>query len=73
MRIAIFTDTFVPDANGVAVSSYNLFKALNDRGHYCVVVTSNPFSKEVTFIDNVLRIPGIEMKNSMVTLCGTKP
>lgn len=62
MRIAIFTDTFVPDTNGGAVSSYNLFKALNDRGHYCVVVTSNPFSKEVTFIDNVLRIPGIEMK-----------
>lgn len=62
MRIAMFTDTFIPDTNGVAVSSYNLFKALNDRGHYCVVVTSNPFSKEVTFEDNVLRIPGIEMK-----------
>lgn len=58
----MFTDTFIPDTNGVAVSSYNLFKALNDRGHYCVVVTSNPFSKEVTFEDNVLRIPGIEMK-----------
>ena len=62
MRIAMFTDTFVPDTNGVAVSSFNLFRALNDRGHFCVVVTSNPFSKDVTFKDNVLRIPGVEMK-----------
>lgn len=62
MRVAMFSDTFVPDTNGVAVSTYNLFKALNSRGHFCVVVTSNPFSKEVTFKDNILRIPGIEMK-----------
>ncbi len=62
MRIAIFSDTFVPDTNGVAVSTFNLFNALNNRGHFCVVVTSNPFSKEVTFENNVLRIPGIEMK-----------
>lgn len=62
MRIAIFSDTFVPDTNGVAVSTNNLFRALNDKGYFCVVVTSNPFSKEVTFIDNVVRIPGIEMK-----------
>lgn len=62
MRIAIFSDTFVPDTNGVAVSTFNLFTALNNRGHFCVVVTSNPFSKEVTFENNVLRIPGIEMK-----------
>lgn len=58
----MFSDTFVPDTNGVAVSAYNLFRALNERGHFCVVVTSNPFSKEVTFEDNVLRIPGVEMK-----------
>ena len=63
MRVAIFSDTFVPDTNGVAVSTYNLFKALNDKGHECFVVTSNPFSKDVTFIDKVLRIPGVEMKN----------
>ncbi len=62
MKVAIFTDTFVPDINGVAVSSYNLFRALNDAGHFCVVVTSNPFSKEITYIDRVLRIPGVEMK-----------
>lgn len=62
MRVAIFTDTFVPDTNGVAVSSFNLFQSLNNRGHFCVVVTSNPFSKEVTFKENVLRIPGVEMK-----------
>lgn len=62
MRIAIFTDTFIPDTNGVAVSSSNLFEALNKTGNFTVVVTSNPFSKEITFENNVLRIPGIEMK-----------
>ncbi len=62
MNVAIFSDTFVPDINGVAVSSYNLFQALNEGGHFCVAVTSNPFSKEVTYKDGVLRIPGVELK-----------
>lgn len=63
MRVAMFTDTFVPDTNGVAVSAFNLFNSLNESGYFCVVITSNPFSREVTFENNVLRIPGIEVKN----------
>ncbi len=62
LRVAIFSDTFVPDINGVAVSTHNLWKGLRDAGHYAVVVTSNPFSRKVTFEDNVLRIPGIEIE-----------
>lgn len=62
LRIAIFSDTFVPDINGVAVSTFNLWTSLRARGHYVVVVTSNPYSRKVTLKDDVLRIPGIEMK-----------
>jgi len=49
MRVALFTDTFLPEINGVATSTATLQKALQDRGHFCVVVTTNPFSKKVTF------------------------
>lgn len=62
LRIAIFSDTFVPDINGVAVSTFNLSSSLRARGHYVVVVTSNPYSRKVTLENDVLRIPGIEMK-----------
>lgn len=62
IRVAIFTDTFIPDINGVAVSTHNLWSGLRAQGHYAVVVTSNPYSRKVTFEDGVLRIPGIEMK-----------
>ena len=62
MRVALFTETFLPEINGVATSTASLQKALQMRGHRCVVVTTNPFSNEVTFIDDVIRIPGIELK-----------
>ncbi|HOF65374.1 MAG TPA: glycosyltransferase [Bacilli bacterium] len=62
MRVALFTDTFLPEINGVATSTATLQKALQARGHFCVVVTTNPFSKKVTFENDVIRIPGIELK-----------
>ena len=62
IRVALFTDTFLPEINGVATSTASLQTALKNRGHYCVVVTSNPFSNKVTFEDDVLRLPGIELK-----------
>ncbi len=62
MRIAIFSDTFAPEINGVATSTYNLHTILNRMGHFCVTVTTNPFAKETTFENNVIRVPGIELK-----------
>lgn len=62
MRIALFSETFPPEINGVATSTGNLHRILNANGHLCVAVTTNPFSKEVIFENNVLRIPGIELK-----------
>lgn len=62
MNIALFSDTYPPEINGVATSTFSLAKILNERGHTCIVVTTNPFSNKVEFKDLVLRIPGLELK-----------
>lgn len=62
MNIVIFTDTFPPEINGVATSTFNLFNVLRKNGHNAYVVCTNPFSKEMMYEDNILRIPGIELK-----------
>lgn len=62
MRIAIFTDTYLPQINGVATSASNLFKTLKAHGEDVVVVTTNPFDNEFSFENGVMRIPGLEIK-----------
>ena len=62
MKIALFSDTFLPEINGVATSTANLASILRAHGHSVLVVTTNPFNDEVTFEDDVLRIPGIAVK-----------
>ena len=62
MKIAIFTDTYPPQINGVATSASNLFKTLKNHGQDVVVVTTNPFDTEFSFEDGVMRIPGLEIK-----------
>lgn len=62
MNIALFSDTYPPEINGVAVSTYNLRKTLLEHGHNVLTVVTNPFGNEMTFKDNVLRLPGIELK-----------
>ncbi len=61
MNIALFTDTYVPEINGVATSVDSLFKSLRKRGHNCYVVTTGSDENE-GFKDNVLRIKGFELK-----------
>lgn len=61
MNIAIFSDTFLPEINGVATSVNSLFLLLRKNGHNAYVVTTSK-DKNVTFKDNVLRIPGLELK-----------
>jgi 1,2-diacylglycerol 3-alpha-glucosyltransferase len=63
MRIAIFSDTYPPDINGVATSSRNLFRTLNHHDEQAIAVVSNPFDKEFSFEDNVMRMSGIELKH----------
>ena len=62
MRVALFTDTFPPEINGVAISTKSLRDVFIKNGHKVLVVTTNPFSNKVTFEDNIIRIPGIELK-----------
>ena len=62
MRIALFTDTYPPEINGVATSCKSLHDILVKNGHDVLVVTTNPYTKKVTCEDNIVRIPGIEIK-----------
>ncbi|MDD4006022.1 MAG: glycosyltransferase family 4 protein [Erysipelotrichia bacterium] len=62
MNIALFSDTYPPEINGVATSTRSLFNTLVAHGHQVLVITTNATSKEVTYIDGILRIPGAELK-----------
>ncbi len=61
MNIALFSDTFFPEVNGVATSVTSLFNLLNKMGHNCYVVTTTS-AKYVTYKNNVIGIPGLELK-----------
>ena len=77
MRVAIFTDTYVPEINGVAMSSKSLRDILIAHGHEVLVVTTNPFGDEFNMEDNVYRVPGQELKKlygyRLVNILNRKP
>jgi 1,2-diacylglycerol 3-alpha-glucosyltransferase len=62
MRIALFTDTYPPEINGVSVSVGLHQKVLLEQGHEVLVITTNPFGKHIDIDSGVIRIPGIELK-----------
>ncbi|MBS5588577.1 MAG: RecX family transcriptional regulator [[Clostridium] spiroforme] len=65
MRIAIFSDTYTPDINGVATSTKILKDELIKHGHEVLVVTSELPSEsnyEDDLNDNILRVPGLEIQ-----------
>lgn len=61
MNIALFSDTYYPEINGVATSVHSLFTLLNKMGHNCYVITTTN-SKFTTFKDKVIGIPGLTLK-----------
>ncbi len=61
VRIGIFTDTYLPDINGVVTSVLTLKKALEKNGHEVFVVTNHDDMLKTTFKDNVLRLPGLKL------------
>lgn len=63
MRIGLFTDTYLPDINGVVSSIYTLQLELEKNGHDVFVVTTHPGLLQVQREANVLRLPGVELKN----------
>ena len=62
MNIALFTDTFTPEINGVVSSIVTLKTELERYGHNVYVVTTHSNLLEVEYKDNVLRLPGLELK-----------
>jgi 1,2-diacylglycerol 3-alpha-glucosyltransferase len=62
MKIALFTDTYPPEINGVSVSVGLHQKVLIDQGHDVLVITTNPFGKVIDIDSGIIRIPGVELK-----------
>lgn len=61
MNIGIFTDTYLPDINGVVSSCVTLTEALQKAGHTVYVITNHPRNK-LCREGNIIRLPGIELK-----------
>src|SRR5574344_1735531 len=64
MNIALFSDTFPPQINGVSSSTYTLFQTLKAHGHnvYVITTTGAKGDDEFSFKDNIIRIPGVYLK-----------
>ena len=64
MNIALFSDTYLPDINGVASSTHILYQELKKHNHHVLVVTTIlPNGSEYQDEDeNVLRLPGLDLK-----------
>lgn len=69
MNIALFSDTYYPEINGVATSVYQLKKGLEDLGHNVYLFTTK--SPDCTIKENeyrVFSIPFVLMKDRRVSL-----
>ena len=62
MRIGIFTDTYLPDINGVVSSVELLRKKLEDNGHDAYVICTYKGHTKVKKEGKIIRLPGIEIK-----------
>lgn len=62
MRIALFTDTYLPDVNGVVTSIELLRKELEKAGHEAYVVCTYPGLMKIKHEGKIIRLPGIELK-----------
>ncbi len=65
MKIALFTETYLYDINGVVSHVKTLREGLLEKGHEVLVVTADKHCKRhyLEENDNVLHCPAIEMKN----------
>jgi 1,2-diacylglycerol 3-alpha-glucosyltransferase len=63
MRIALFTDTYPPQINGVATATYTLAEVLKQHGNDVLVITiCLEGQRRLSFVDGVVRIPGITLR-----------
>ncbi len=62
MRIGLFSDTYLPDINGVVTSVELTRKKLEERGHTAFVICTHPGLLKVVKEGNVIRLPGVVIK-----------
>ncbi|MBR0461472.1 MAG: RecX family transcriptional regulator [Erysipelotrichaceae bacterium] len=62
MRIAIFTDTYLPDINGVVSSVELLRKKLEELGNTVYVVCTYKGVARIKYEGNIIRLPGVEIE-----------
>jgi len=58
MKIAVFTDTFIPNINGIVTSVLNSSKAMAAKGHKVFIFTVKPKNKmhEIRLLDNKIPV-----------------
>ena len=70
MRIALFSDTYPPQVNGVSTSVFMLHKHLAVMGHEVLVVAPS-FPDVTESEDNIIRIPSVPFKTQrLATVAG---
>jgi 1,2-diacylglycerol 3-alpha-glucosyltransferase len=62
MKVALFTETYVPDVNGVVAHVQTLKFGLEALGHEVLVICADKHSKHHYIQDGVLHCPSIEVK-----------
>ena len=62
MKIALFTDTYLPQINGVATHVKTLKEGMERIGHQVTVVTADPGVPAHCIEDGILRCPATEIK-----------
>lgn len=62
MIVGLFTDTYLPDVNGVVSSVDTLRHALESDGHEVYVICPKPVFDKIDVDDHVIRLPGIQIK-----------
>lgn len=71
MNIAIFTDTYYPDTNGIAVNTKNLVDVLKANGNNVIVITS-VFDDKVPTTDNGVYYISFSSKRKRSVLTTTR-
>ncbi len=65
MRIAIFTEAYLPRINGVVTHIKLLKEGLEARGHQVLIVTADGDAKQHYLQDGVLHCPAIKLKKKL--------
>ena len=62
MKVAIFTETYLPFINGVVTHIKLLKEGLEKMGHQVLIVTADPDAKHHYINDDVLHCPALAIK-----------